>query len=138
MRPLYNSQYPQIAYTMKIVGKFFLILLFTYTDTVIGMEYSPVTIKTVDKTQTPFPAETLIWWYSDTPDTKHYLSCQQQDCTEWTINKQPLKAIGIHALSSRTRNEDPECSDIFEAKAEIPATKRLLTLILQQTATVCK
>lgn len=120
------------------VSAFLLLMLVCNAGVSNAEEMDFVSLKTVDEENQPIKAEIVKWWFTDLPEEKKTLSCEQGSCSEWLIPVQVSKSVTIYALASKVKKNDPYCWDWFEGEAEYQASLKEIILILSYTTTVCK
>ncbi len=72
-----------------------------------------LTAKAVDEQGEAIDIEMLRCFQTAAPQKKHYLSCMNDDCSEWQISEPVSETVTIQATASKQSQTEPECDDIY-------------------------
>ncbi len=122
----------------QIINSILLFSLYFFTCISNAADADDILIKTVDENNKTLQAQIFKWWFSDDPDEKNILPCDQDSCSEWVIKDDINSPITVYAHFAQVKSNDEYCWDWYEGKAGIQNHQKVTTLTLSYTETVCK
>lgn len=115
-----------------------IILMCSNTQISQAGQRQSVIITTQDDKQQSIDADRVRWWFTNVPEDKQFLNCDNAPCSEWILDAEIDSEINVYAVASRTKQNDALCDDLYEGKASIQPGQTEATITLAYSVTVCK